>query len=279
MCIRDILLCVMEWVDVISLGLIQGITEFLPISSTGHLVLARALLSIGDVDGLAFDAMLHFATTAAIVCYFRSEIWNLLQVALRTLSRQPVNQRDATLLYALLIGTLPGVVLGLLLESFIDAHFRIPVVVASVLFGTALFFMYTEWCYYMRSAKKELTVRTGLLVGLFQALALLPGMSRSGSTIAGGMLLGMTRYESSRFSFLLSIPITLGVGAKKTIDLMQEGVVVQWSQIGVGALVAFVTALIVIHFFLTFIRKYTLWPFVWYSILLSGAVWYVHFFA
>jgi undecaprenyl-diphosphatase len=110
-------------------------------------------------------------------------------------------------------------------------------------------------------------------------MALLPGMSRSGSTIAGGMLLGMTRYEASRFSFLLAIPITLGVGIKKTIDLLGESQSVDWLLIGVGSTVAFITALIVIHFFLQFIRKYTLWPFVWYGIILSGLVWYVELLA
>jgi undecaprenyl-diphosphatase len=112
-------------------------------------------------------------------------------------------------------------------------------------------------------------------VGLFQALALLPGFSRSGSTIAGGMLLGMSRYEASRFSFLLAIPITLGVGLKKSIDLIQAEGVVDWGVILIGAGVAAVTAFIVIHFFLSFIRKYTLWPFIWYSIVLASLVGYV----
>jgi len=116
-----------------------------------------------------------------------------------------------------------------------------------------------------------------LLIGLFQALALLPGMSRSGATIAGGMLVGLTRIEATRFSFLLAIPITLGVGAKSTLDLMEAGGEVAWGMIAIGAGVSFVTALIVIHFFLSFIRKYTLWPFVWYGFILAALVGYVAF--
>lgn len=268
----------MDWSDAIILGLVQGITEFLPISSTGHLVLAENWLLITGATGLAFDAVLHFATTAAIILYFKSDIWELLQVALRKLGRLPVNNRDITLLYALLIGTVPAAVLGIFLESTMSEHFRTPIVVAVILFSASIFFMYVEWRYYLNPPRGELTVKRGLLVGMFQALALLPGMSRSGATIAGGMLLGMTRYEASRFSFLLAIPITLGAGSKLFLDLLGEEGTVDWLMVLVGSVVAFVTALLVIHFFLQFIRKYTLWPFVWYGIILSGMVGYVYFF-
>lgn len=268
----------MEWIDAVVLGLVQGITEFLPVSSTGHLVLVRDWLSVEATDGLAFDAVLHFATTAAVILYFWSDIWTLIQVALRKLGRLPVNERDITLLYALVIGTIPAVVIGLLFESIVSEHLRTAPIVAGVLFLTAIFFMYSEWRYYLQPTHGEITLKRGLLVGFYQALALIPGLSRSGSTIAGGMLLGLSRYEAARFSFLLAIPITLGVGIHSSIDLLKDGATVDWLMVGVAAGVSFVTALIVIHFFLNYIRKYTLWPFVWYSIILSGMVGYVHFF-
>ncbi len=269
----------MEWVDAIVLGLVQGVTEFLPISSTGHLVLVREVLAVDDVNGLAFDTVLHFATTLAVMFYFRTDIWNLFQVALRKLGRLPVNDKDITLLYALILGTIPAAGLGVLLESYLSTNFRTPLVVAVVLLLTAIFFMYAEWRYFLQPTHGELTLKRGLLVGMFQALALLPGMSRSGSTIAGGMLLGLSRYEASRFSFLLAIPITLGAGTVMGLELLSvDSGAVNWLMVGVGSLVAFVTALIVIHFFLSFIRRYTLWPFVWYSVILSGMVAYVHFF-
>jgi len=268
----------MQWIDAVILGLVQGVTEFLPVSSTGHLVLVREWLLIDPTDGLAFDAVLHFATTAAIIIYFWSDIWMLIQVALRKIGRLPVNKRDITLLYALIIGTIPAVIIGLLFESFVAENFRTAAVVAVVLFLTALFFIYAEWRYYLKPAHGEITLKTGLLIGLFQAMALIPGLSRSGSTLAGGMLLGLSRYEAARFSFLLAIPITLGVGIHSSISLLQEEVPVDWLVVGIGSAVAFFTALIVIHFFLSYIRKYSLWPFVWYSIILSGMVGYVHFF-
>jgi len=267
----------MQLVDAIILGLVQGITEFLPISSTGHLVLAREWLVIEGANALAFDAILHFATTAAVMIYFRHDLWRLLQVALRKLGRLPVEEKDMLLLYALIVGTIPAVVIGLLLEPTVSSYLRTSFVVAVVLFLASLFFLYAEWRYSVSPPQGRLTLKRGIQIGLFQALALLPGMSRSGATIAGGMLVGLTRLEATRFSFLLAIPITLGVGSKMTLDLMQETGEVAWGLIGVGALVAFVTALFVIHFFLAFIRRYTLWPFVWYGIILSSLVGYVAF--
>lgn len=268
----------MEWIDAVILGLVQGFTEFLPISSTGHLVLVRDWLGLQTVDALAFDAMLHFATTAAVIIYFWSDIWTLIQVALRKLGRLPVNQKDITLLYALVIGTIPAAFLGFFLESIITEHLQTPLVVAFILFCASVFFMYAEWRYYLRPTHGEVTLKSAILIGFFQALALIPGMSRSGSTIAGGMLLGLSRYESTRFSFLLAIPITLGVGLKKSLDLLEQGGSTDWILIGIGASIAFVTALMVIHFFLGFVKRYTLWPFVWYGIILSGMVGYVTLF-
>ncbi|MCA9357489.1 undecaprenyl-diphosphatase UppP [Candidatus Nomurabacteria bacterium] len=268
----------MEWIDAVILGLVQGITEFLPVSSSGHLVLVRDWLSISDADGLAFDAMLHFATTAAVIIYFWSDIWTLIQVALRKLGKLPVNERDITLLYAVLIGTIPAALLGFFLEDVVTEYLQKPLIVSGVLFCTSIFFMYAEWRYYLRPAHNELTLSSGIKIGLFQAMALIPGMSRSGSTIAGGMLLGLSRYESARFSFLLAIPITLGVGLKKGLDLLGDEGSVDWFLILIGVSISFVTALLVIHFFLSFIRKYTLWPFVWYGIILASMVWYVTLF-
>lgn len=269
----------MELVDAIVLGLVQGVTEFLPISSTGHLVFAREWLQVDGINGLAFDAVLHFATTLAVIIYFRSDLLQLLQTLLRRLGRLPVREKDMVLLKALGIGTIPAVIIGLLLESTISTYFQSIYVVATVLFLASVFFLYAEWRYSVDPPHGAITIKRGIKVGLFQMLALLPGMSRSGATIAGGMLVGLTRHEATRFSFLLAIPITLGVGMKMMLDLMQEEGEVAWNLIGIGAGVAFITALIVIHFFLRFIRRNTLWPFIWYGIILSGLVAYTAFIA
>ncbi|MEZ4195203.1 MAG: undecaprenyl-diphosphate phosphatase [Candidatus Paceibacterota bacterium] len=191
----------MDFLSAIILGLVQGITEFLPISSTGHLVLVRQFMEVDMAHSLAIDGVLHLATTLAITIYFWSDIWSLIQALIRKMGRLPTNEKDVLLLYALVVGTIPAVVLGLLLEGFIVAHMQTTVVVASVLFLASIFFMYTEWRYYLNPPSGQLTVKKGLLIGVFQAMALIPGFSRSGSTLAGGMLLGLSRLESARFSF------------------------------------------------------------------------------
>lgn len=257
------------------LGLVQGITEFLPISSSGHLVLVRDFFSIDVANALALDGMLHLATTLAVVLYFWSDIWTLLQAALRRLGRLPVNVKDITLFKALVLGTIPAVILGLVIEPYFSKDLQNTSAVAATLLAASVFFMYAEWRYYTRSANETITPKRGLMVGLFQALALLPGFSRSGATIAGGMLLGMSRYEATRFSFLLAIPITLGVGVRKLLELITTDGTVEWAPIIAGSITAFIVALIVIHLFLGFVRKYTLWPFIWYGIVLACLVGYV----
>jgi undecaprenyl-diphosphatase len=272
----------MTILQAIILGFVQGITEFLPISSSGHLILMRDLLGLQTEGSLAFDAVLQLATTLAVILYFSEDIWLLTQTALRKLGRLPVNGKDQTLLYALLIGTIPAVIAGVLLEKYMDTIFRSSVIVAVVLTLGSFLFIYAEWFYYGSVPQNNLTRMTGFKIGLFQCLALVPGMSRSGSTISGGMLLGLSRGEAARFSFLLSIPILLGSGAKKLIELIHPhpGVAdVSLVSIAVGSVVAFVVGLAAIHFLLTFIRRHTLWPFIWYRLLLAAFVFYIYFLA
>lgn len=255
--------------DAIILGLVQGITEFIPVSSTGHLVLMHEILGANTGDTLAFDAIMHLATVTAVIVYFFPDIWLLVQSLLRKLGRLPVNKKDETLLYALLIGTIPGVVMGVLLESFISENLRSPLVIAVVLILSAFFFVYAEWKYLNSPREGEITVMNGFKIGLFQVLALMPGFSRSGATLGGGMLLGLTRFEAAKFGFLLSIPIILGAGSKKLLDLLTSKEAIDWVTLGVGAATAFVVAFFTIHIFLGFTRRYTLWPFVWYKLILA----------
>lgn len=264
--------------EAILLGIVQGITEFLPISSTGHLILARELFGVSEAHALAFDAILHLATAAAVIIYFRSEVTLLFHTLLRKLSRLPVNQTDLNLLYTLLVATIPAVILGLLLQSSIESWFRSPLLVAGVLLAGSVLFMYAEWKYQNEARRGDLTLMKGLKIGLFQSLALIPGMSRSGATIVGGMFLGLTRHEAARFSFLLAIPIILGAGGMKLIELIQSSEPVAWLSVGFGAAAAFLTGLLTIHFLLSFVRRHTLWPFIWYRILLALFVFFIVFY-
>ena len=138
---------IMSITESVILGLIQGVTEFLPISSTGHLILGRSLFGFGAENALAFDAILHLATAAAVIVYFRRDIWLLIQTLFRKLGRLPIDTKDGALLYALAVGTVPAVVLGLALEDLMTATFRSPLLVAGVLAGGSIFFMYAEYQY------------------------------------------------------------------------------------------------------------------------------------
>ncbi len=252
------------------LGWVQGVTEFLPVSSTGHLILVREVFPPDRLtDGLAFDAMLHLATTAAILLYFSKDIGNLIQTVLRMFGRLPVDERDKTLVYALAVGTIPAVVLGFLLESAMDKLFRSPLLVACMLIVGSIIFAYAEYSFAYKTERASMSTRMGWKIGWFQVLALIPGISRSGITISGGLLMGLTRSEATRFTFLLAIPVMLGAGTKKILELLSSKEQVDWAVISVGAITAFLVGLAAVHFMVRFMRRNSLWPFIWYRILLA----------
>lgn len=249
-------------------GLLQGLTEFLPVSSSGHLVLLHSVFGNSEGD-LAFDAILHLATVLAVIVYFHKDILTMLNALLRKLSRLPVNEKEINLAYALMIGTLPAIFFGLLLEEYMSTLFRNPLLVAAVLVIGSVLFGFAEWHYLNNKRDEKITLAKGFKIGLFQCLALIPGMSRSGASIVGGMLLGLTRSEAARFSFLLAIPILGGAGLKKLLELMTTNGSIEWGNVAVGAIVAFTSGLLAIHIMLSFVRRHTLWPFIWYRVVLA----------
>jgi undecaprenyl-diphosphatase len=265
----------MTYLTALILGVLQGITEFLPISSSGHLVLAHDFLGVISASSLAFDAVLHLATATAVLIYFRTDFWVLFQALLRKLGRLPVHARDLTLAYALLIGTIPAVIVGIFLEDIMSTLFRNPLLVAGSLLAGSALFVYAEWQYYNSVPQNEMTIKKGIQVGLFQCLAFVPGFSRSGATIAGGMILGLSRSEAARFGFLLAVPLLMGAGAKKLLELISSEGAIEWGSVALGAIAAFSVGLLAIHFMLSFVRRYSLWPFIWYRVLLALLVIYI----
>ena len=265
----------MSLLEGVLLGCLEGITEFLPISSSGHIVLVQNFLSLDEPNTLALLGVLHIAAALAATVYFTSDIWTVIQALLRKLGRLPVNEKDLILLKALLLGSVPAVTVGFFVEPYARTNLQTAGFIAGVLALSAVFFMYAEWRYYIRPVHEQVTPKNGFLVGLFQIVALLPGFSRSGATISGGMLLGMSRYEAARFSFLLAIPVTTVIGIRKLLDLITTGGVVDWTPIIAGGVSAFVLALLSIHLFLGYIRKYSLWPFIWYNVVLACLLGYV----
>lgn len=260
----------MEIVNSVILGIIQGATEFIPVSSSGHLILMRDLLNMEVEYSLAFDAVLQLATTFAVLVYFRKDIFNLAKNFFKFISRKFVDAKELILLKAVMLGTIPAVVIGLLLEDSMETIFRSSFLVAMSLIVGGLIMFFAE-----RFAKQnaDLNIKKGIGVGFFQALALIPGFSRSGMTISGGLFLGLKREEATRFAFILAFPVLLGAGMKKLLDLGGSGVL---NSVGVelfaGSLASFIVGLLAIHFLVTFLKKNTMNAFVIYRFALAVIV-------
>jgi undecaprenyl-diphosphatase len=251
----------------IILGFVEGATEFLPISSSGHLIIVRQILGENNLGGLAFDAILQLATSCALLVYFWKDILGLLNVAFGWLTRKNIDKKNKTLLLSIIIGTIPAVVFGLFLENYMDTLFRnIQLVALTLVLGSVLFWVAEKWS----RENKILTIGKGIVIGFFQCLALVPGISRSGATISGGLLAGLTKDEAVRFSFLLSIPVLFGAGLKKLFEVRSEIFTTGYgSSLLLGSLVAFVVGLISINFLIKYLKTHSLKVFIWYRIALA----------
>ena len=255
----------MDWFQAVILALIQGLSEFLPISSSAHLILPSQLLGWPD-QGLAFDVAVHLGSLAAVVLYFRHDLKSLISGGLRSL-RGDVTE-SGRLAWMIVIATIPALLAGFVFEGFIEQHLRSAQVIAySTIVGGVLLGIADRW----NSERLELaqmTVLFALLIGVAQALALIPGTSRSGITITMALLIGFKRVSAARFSFLLSVPIILASGLWQALSLAQE-VSVPWTLIGLATLVSGLSAYACIHFFLVFIERIGMMPFVVYRLLLG----------
>lgn len=245
----------------ILLGLVQGITEFLPISSTGHLVIFRDILGLNTNYGLAFDAVLQLATALAVILYFRKDICNLLTFKNSEERENGINIKN------IIVATIPAVVLGLLIQDFMETTFRsLEVIAVTLVIGSIIMFASEKFL-----KEKKITSKNSFVVGLFQSLALLPGMSRAGMTISGGYFLGIKKELAIRFSFILSIPIIAGTGAYKLLEIIGDTELFTqiWPQLLAGSLSAFIFGWISIDFLLKFLKTHSFKGFVVYRILLA----------
>jgi undecaprenyl-diphosphatase len=268
------------------LGVLQGATEFLPVSSSGHLVLVPWLLQ-WPASGLAFDAVVHWGTAVAVIVYFWRDWVALVGAAIRSLpligqrlraaltsgqSSLNLLQSETRLAWLILLGTLPAALLGYLLEDFFEEMFGRPAAAAGFLLVTAVLLVAGE-----RLGRRERDLDTlnwldALWVGLAQALAIFPGISRSGSTIAAGLGRGLLRESAARFSFLLATPIILGAGLLKVVDLAQMGgLAAQAPTLIVGFVSAAVVGWGCIHFLMRYLQRRRLYPFAIYCAM-AGTV-------
>jgi len=251
------------------LGLVQGLTEFLPISSTAHLRVVPELLGWED-PGAAFSAVIQLGTVLAVVLYFWRDVYRLLGALASGLkNRRPLETFDARLAWCLVLGTVPICILGLLLKPLIEGGLRSLYVVASSLIALALVLWGAERWASHRRVLTEVTFRDALVVGGWQALALVPGSSRSGTTLTGGLLLGLKREDAARFSFLLSIPATGLAGLFELKHLLEAQTRPSTAALLVGTGVAFVSGMAAIAGLLRFLRTRTTAVFIVYRLALG----------
>ena len=256
----------MDPVHALSLALIQGITEFLPISSSAHLILPGKLLGWPD-QGLAFDTAIHLGSLAAVVVYFRHELHRLTRaVLLHIQSRQP--STDSHFAFNLMLASLPIIPVGYFTRFMVEAELRGIEVIAftTIVFGIALWI-----ADYMRSdTAKPLTPARSIAIGLAQCLALIPGTSRSGVTITMALLLGQSREHAARISFLIAIPAIAGAAAIKFWDLLHTPITPDWFTLGIATVVAGLSAYFCIVILLNIVNKMGYLPFVIYRLGLGG---------
>jgi len=262
----------MEIIHSVFLGVIQGLTEFLPISSDGHLVLVRHLLNWHD-EGVVFDASLHMGTFFAVIVFYRKTWWRLIGTLFRRGSKA-----DEVLLGLLIVSTIPGALLGFFASDVLEKYFR-------GMFATGCGFLFTAIILYVadrmvgKSAQKNdrPSLSQAVGIGFLQALALLPGVSRSGSTISGGIFSKLSKEKAVEFSFLMAMPITGGAGFLGILKSLEGPTALFWPTIG-GFIISFLVGLWAINYFVKFVtNRKTFKPFVIYLLFVSVVSFVFHF--
>ncbi len=256
----------MDYFQTVVLALVQGLTEFLPISSSAHLILVPVMTDWPD-QGLAFDVAVHAGTLVAVVAYFRVELARMLVAGVASLGGRW--NEDARMGWLVVVATLPVVVFGLLGKSFVEEALRSPLVIATTAIVFGLLLLWSDWTGKREREEQSIGLRDALLVGFAQVLALIPGTSRAGITITAGLMLGLTREAAARFSFLLSVPTLLASNVLIGRDLVRSEVPVQWGMLGLGAVIAGVTAYLTIHFFIRLLARTGMLPYVIYRVMLG----------
>ncbi|WP_334121510.1 MULTISPECIES: undecaprenyl-diphosphate phosphatase [Glutamicibacter] len=260
----------MNWFEAAFLGLIQGLTEFLPISSSAHLRIVGELLPNAQDPGAAFTAITQLGTETAVIVFFWRDIVRIIGAWAKALvGKIPHSDPDAKMGWLIIVGSIPIAFLGLLLESYIDTNFRSLWIVATTLVVFGLFLALADHYGKQQRGLEKLTVKHGILYGLAQAMALIPGVSRSGGTITAGLLMGYTREAAARYSFLLAIPAVYASGLYKFVKSLDEPGVYTLGQTGVATAIAFVVGFLIVGWFLKFVSTHSYRFFVWYRILLG----------
>ncbi len=269
----------MQIIHAIILGIVQGLTEFLPISSSAHLILVPWFLG-WQPKGLAFDVALHVGTAVAVLAFFWKDWIHLFREALKGLiTRATVANQSQKLFWLLVVGTLPAVIAGLALGEFVESHLRSPLITVFTLAGLAIALYLAERRSRQNRKIEHLNWWDSIWIGISQAAALIPGVSRSGITITAAMLRDCDRATAARFSFLLSTPVIVGAGVmqawtwfKTMVGPGTETATLDWSVMAVGTACAALTGFLCIRFFLRYLQTKGFMPFILYRIAVAGIV-------
>ena len=250
------------------MALIQGITEFLPVSSSAHLILVPLLTEWQD-QGLAIDVAVHLGSLVAVVFYFRKDITRILSAGIDSIVKKERANQDSKLFWYIAFASIPVLAAGFLLRDIVSTYLRSPFIIAYASIGFGLLLWYADVTGKRLRQIDSINLRDAIIIGLAQALALIPGTSRSGITMTAALLLGLDRNSAARFSFLMAVPIILAAAGYESLKLIQSDVGVDIINFLVAALLSAVSAFVAIHVFLQFLDKIGMLPFVLYRVLLG----------
>lgn len=257
----------MSYFEAFILALVQGFTEFLPISSSAHLILPSAILGWED-QGLAFDVAVHVGTLAAVMIYFRHEVVTLLSALLGSIFKGE-RSKEAKLAWMLILATIPACLFGLFMKDIIEIYLRSAWVIATTTVVFAFLLWWVDSSASLKDDEYQANTKKSIAIGIAQALAMIPGTSRSGATITAALYLGFTREAAARFSFLMSIPIIMLAGGYLGLKLVTSTEPVHLGFLATGIITSFISAYICIFFFLKLISRMGMLPFVIYRLILG----------
>ena len=268
----------MTWIQTVIIAIVEGLTEFLPVSSTGHMIIAQNILGVESTDLVkAFTFIIQFGAILSVVCLYWKRFFQLNNTPLperATGFKKFIHKFD--FYWKLFIAFIPAAVLGLLFSDAIDAMLeRVEVVAATLVIG-GVFMLFCDKIFNKGSEETKLTEKRAFMVGLFQCISMIPGVSRSMATIVGGMSQKMTRKDAAEFSFFLAVPTMFGATVYKMYKLLSEGgselIANHLDTLIIGNVVAFIVALLAIKFFISFVQKYGFKAFGWYRIIVGGII-------
>jgi undecaprenyl-diphosphatase len=264
----------LDLIQLIILSVIQGVTEFLPVSSSAHLILVPMLTEWQD-QGLAIDVAAHLGSLFAVVLYFKKDIWRILFAGFNSIVKKELNHTDEKIFWYLTFASLPVLIFGFLLRDIVSTYLRDPLIIAAASIGFGLLLWYADVAGKRIRQIDSLNFRDAMIIGFAQALALIPGTSRSGITMTAGLLLGLDRKSAANFSFLMAVPIILAAGAYESLKLIQMNIIVDIENFLITSCLSAISALIAIHIFLKFLDKVGMLPFVIYRVVLGTILFYI----